>query len=172
MVHGGGANGHWYRFIAPFFASEFDVVAITNSGNGDSGSRPTGYTLKKWSGEILGVAEKLGLLDPKRPRPYILSHSLGTYATVNLLREVDFPGVCNKFGGAILADGAIRPYDLAKSVHERVLEMRKNDPTLQPRAAWPVYAPSVTPLSRFKLRPYQECENLYIVCFPFQNSAP
>ena len=163
LVHGGGATAHWYRFIAPFFASEFDVVAITNSGNGDSGLRKASYSLKNWSKEILVCSEKLGLLRDDRPRPYIVAHSLGSYVTVNLLRGVDFPDACAKFGGVIFADNAIRPYELSKTVHEQVLELRSKDPNMKPRTGWNINPPSITPFSRFKLRPYQECDNAYIV---------
>ena len=167
MVHGGGANAHWYRFIAPFFASDFDVVAITTTGNGDSSHRSKGYSMNKWSGEVLGCCEKLGLFAPSRPRPFIVAHSLGTSVTIHLLRGVDFPAdVRKRFGGVILVDGAIRPYKIAKSVHEHILELRSKDPTLQPRDGWPINPPTMSPASRFKLRPYQECDNAYIVSLP------
>jgi pimeloyl-ACP methyl ester carboxylesterase len=164
FVHGGGANAFWYKFVGAFFANEFDVVAITNSGNGDSGHRKQCYTMKNWSYEILACCEKLGLLTADRPRPFIVAHSLGTYVTINLLRGVDFPPeVCDKFGGVILADGAIRPYALSKTIQERVLQIRSKDPNLKPREQWPVNPPTVSPLARFKLRPFQECDNIYIV---------
>jgi len=163
LVHGGGANAHWYRFIAPFFASEFDVVAITNSGNCDSGWRKEKYTIDKWSGEILACTDRLGLFSENRPPPYIVAHSMGVFVTLNLLRGQSFPDACSRFGGVILCDGAIRSYESAKNVQDRITQLRKDDPNVRPRAGWNVNPPSVTPLSRFKLRPYQECENTYIV---------
>lgn len=170
FVHGGGANAYWYKFIGPFFANEFDVVAITNSGNGDSGHRKQTYTMKNWSYEILVCCEKLGLLNADRPRPFIVAHSLGTYVTINLLRGVDFSAdICDKFGGVILADGAIRPYELSKTVQERVLEIRSKDPNLKHRDNWPINPPTTSPVSRFKLRPFQECDNIYIVSLRVPN---
>jgi pimeloyl-ACP methyl ester carboxylesterase len=162
FVHGGGANAHWYRFIAPFFASEYDVVAITNSGNCDSSSREKGYSMDKWSSEIIQCCNKLGLLAPGRPKPYIVAHSLGTYVVTNMLARA-FPEAATQFAGVILADGAIRSYKLARTVHERVMDIRAKDPTLKPRSGWNVNPPTLSPLARFKLRPYQECDNIYIV---------
>ena len=46
LVHGSNAHLEWWRFVAPFLADQFRVVALDLSGNGDSGwrDRYTGAT--------------------------------------------------------------------------------------------------------------------------------
>jgi len=36
LCHGNGAHAHWWDFIAPYFAEEWHVVAMTFSGMGES----------------------------------------------------------------------------------------------------------------------------------------
>ena len=36
LLHGGGANAHWWDHIAPTFADQFHVVALDFRGHGDS----------------------------------------------------------------------------------------------------------------------------------------
>lgn len=162
FVHGGGAHANWYRFIAPFFMKEFDVCAITNSGNGKSSSRSI-YGLDIWALEIFQVCQTLGFLEPDRPKPFIVSHSMGVFVTIYLMRMV--PGVSKQFQGCVLVDGAIRSPELAQSMHEEILELRKNDPNSKPRDGWKINPVDVRPIDRFKLKPPQECANDYILTF-------
>jgi hypothetical protein len=39
LVHGNGAHAHWWQYIAPFMAREYNVAAMDLSGMGDSGHR-------------------------------------------------------------------------------------------------------------------------------------
>ena len=49
LVHGSNAHLEWWRFVAPFLADQFRVVAIDLSGNGDSGWRERYTHLDGWS---------------------------------------------------------------------------------------------------------------------------
>jgi len=57
LVHGNGAHAHWYDFIAPYFAEDYCVVAMTFGGMGDSGWRER--------------------------YPMIVAHSFGGFITMN-----------------------------------------------------------------------------------------
>lgn len=81
LVHGGGANGYWWKFLAPALFSEdagFDIVAPTFSGSGESGWRDD-YSLRQWGDEVLHVATELFAAGSgsRRPRPIVVAHSLG-----------------------------------------------------------------------------------------------
>lgn len=157
FVHGGGANAEWFRFVAPFFSEEFDCVAISSSGCGDSSSRPRTYDLDAWSGEVLACCERLGLLED-RPKPYLVAHSLGSFVVTNLLSRL---GAAPQFAGVVLCDGAIRSYKSAKAMQDHL--MTQQPPSA--RAGWALNPATTSPLSRFKLRPPQPCDNDYILRF-------
>src|SRR5262249_22513429 len=59
LVHGSNAHLEWWRFVAPFLADQFRVVALDLSGNGDSGwrERYTGAQLAEevWRGVHAGA---------------------------------------------------------------------------------------------------------------------
>ena len=57
LVHGFGAHAHWWAFLAPFFSSEYRVVAIDLPGFGDS-SPPPAYTDTCFSEAIVGCIEQ------------------------------------------------------------------------------------------------------------------
>ncbi|GIT39274.1 MAG: hypothetical protein Ct9H300mP8_04700 [Gammaproteobacteria bacterium] len=40
LIHGSNAHLEWWRFVAPFLADQFRVVALDLSGNGDSDGDP------------------------------------------------------------------------------------------------------------------------------------
>ena len=83
-MHGGGANANWWDFVAPFLTDTYDVVALSNSGNGDSGWRDA-YSIDKWAQEVVRVCEHARYFDARRAgRPLVVSHSLGVYVTLTL----------------------------------------------------------------------------------------
>jgi pimeloyl-ACP methyl ester carboxylesterase len=96
FVHGGGAQSHWWSYIAPYFTRDFRVAAIDLSGMGDSGWRAH-YTSELRAEEIRAVigAAQLG------ERPFVIGHSFGGFMTMNEpLRhrqtkgaETDMPGL-------------------------------------------------------------------------------
>ncbi|KAH9257983.1 hypothetical protein BASA81_003546 [Batrachochytrium salamandrivorans] len=160
FVHGGGANAEWFRFIAPFFSKEFDCVAISNSGCGDSSCRPHKYDLDSWSEEVLACCEQLGLEGGDGLKPYLVAHSLGSFVVTNLLSRLR---AASKFAGVVLCDGAIRSYKSARALHDHMIAQQPHRPP--PRTGWARNPTTITPLSRFKLRPLQPCENEYILNF-------
>ena len=170
MVHGGGASAVWWKMVAPFFADEFDVVAVSNSGNGDSDVREA-YTIEVWAGELAAVCEKLGFFDAERPKPYILAHSLGGGVSSTMLLEEAKTHDDSRFGGFIMVDFAVRSEALATEVRDRIIELRKNDPSSQLRPGWPRQPREVQPLERFKLRPFQSCENLWMLRWIAESSV-
>src|SRR4051812_21636963 len=74
-VHGGGANAHWFDFVARGFTADYHVRAIDLRGHGDSdwdpSSRPD-YAYSRHAADIQALAEKLDLLDF-----VLVGHSMG-----------------------------------------------------------------------------------------------
>jgi pimeloyl-ACP methyl ester carboxylesterase len=77
LVHGSNAHLEWWRFVAPFLADQFRVVALDSSGNGDSGwrARYSGEVLAKEVWEVCQAAQ-LG------PRPFVVGHSFGGFVVL------------------------------------------------------------------------------------------
>jgi pimeloyl-ACP methyl ester carboxylesterase len=91
--------------LAPFFTAEFDCVAISNSGNGESEWRPA-YSFDIWAEEIIAVAKDAGMTNEstQRCKPIIVAHSMGVL--VALAAEEKF---AHLIGGLILLDQLPRP---------------------------------------------------------------
>src|SRR5438046_9757365 len=62
FLHGNGANADWWSFIAPFFADDHRVAALSFSGMGGSGWRDR-YSYDGYVTEALEVADAAGLFD-------------------------------------------------------------------------------------------------------------
>jgi pimeloyl-ACP methyl ester carboxylesterase len=72
LVHGAGANAHWWDHIGPQLVSDgVQVAAMDLSGHGESGWVGE-YSLSGWAADVLAVA---GHLSP-RP-PLLIGHSAG-----------------------------------------------------------------------------------------------
>ena len=56
-MHGNLAHAHWFAFLAPFFLDDYDVVSLSNSGNGQSGWRQE-YSFDAWGAEVIGVVSQ------------------------------------------------------------------------------------------------------------------
>jgi pimeloyl-ACP methyl ester carboxylesterase len=72
LVHGAGANAHWWDHIAPLLlAPGFQVVALDLAGHGNSDYLPE-YTLSGWAEDVLAVcaASSVG-------KPLLVGHSAG-----------------------------------------------------------------------------------------------
>ncbi|GGF58980.1 alpha/beta fold hydrolase [Alteromonas lipolytica] len=74
FLHGAGAQADWWNVIAPAFAKEYRVAAISWSGMGRSDWRPR-YTIDNWGKEALKAIEVAGL--DKAGKPMVIAHSLG-----------------------------------------------------------------------------------------------
>ncbi len=83
LVHGGGANSHWWDHVAPLVAqNEYRVAAIDLSGHGDSGRREH-YVHETWATEVLAVAEQAGITGP----PIVIAHSMGGWVAITAAAE-------------------------------------------------------------------------------------
>ena len=73
LLHGGGANAHWFDFIGPILAQHGRVVALDLRGHGDSTSaEPPLYTYDAYLQDLRAVfaAEKMAT-------PILMGHSMG-----------------------------------------------------------------------------------------------
>ena len=74
-VHGGGANGHWFDFVAQGFTADYHVRAVDLRGHGDSDwdtSDPPNYGYSRHAADLHALTEKLGLRDF-----VLVGHSMG-----------------------------------------------------------------------------------------------
>ncbi len=143
FVHGGGAHANWWRFIAPFFNANFRVAAIDLSGMGDSGAREE-YDAAIRAEEIRGVLRAAGL----GTRPYVVGHSFGGAMTIRFGASYG-----DEIGGAVIVDSPIRRPEQRQAP-------RRGLPPMERRIVYSDYRDA---LGRFRLRPPQICENVFII---------
>jgi len=140
LVHGSNAHLEWWRFVAPFLADQFRVVALDSSGNGDSGwrERYTGEVLAKEVWEVCQAAE-LG------PRPFVVGHSFGGYV---VLETGHYYG--EHLGGIVFMDFTTAP-------PEQYVEwgLRVERHGVQPGRQSRVYEDRAAALARFRYLPEQ-----------------
>jgi len=110
FVHGIGAHADWWRFIAPLFANDHRIAAISLSGMGESDWRET-YDFETFAAEILAGVENGGLLHDGQP-PILVAHSLGTSPALQVASMSS-----RLFSGLVLVDPpmAYRPDRSARS---------------------------------------------------------
>lgn len=140
FVHGHAAHAHWWDFIAPAFARDYDIVAIDQSGSGDSDHRDT-YSAALFAEEIVECADHAGL-----NTPVVVGHSFGGSMT-----RIAAYLYAESLAAIIIVDSAIPP--------------TKGDrtPPPMPRRRDRFYASIEEGKRRFRLRPPQPCENDYIL---------
>lgn len=143
LVHGNGAHAHWWDFIAPYLADDYNVAAMTFSGMGDSDWRED-YTMETFSREQLAVIEHAGMFAHEQ-KPIIVSHSFGGFVTVLTGAEYG-----DRLEGTVIVDSPINPPDRP---HRGPPQVRGNK----------VYPTLEAALARFRLAPPQPCENHYIL---------
>ncbi|NQE63258.1 alpha/beta fold hydrolase [Caulobacter sp. RHG1] len=144
FLHGNGAHADWWSFIAPFFAKDWRVAAISWSGMGGSDWREA-YSAELFAKEIFAAVDA-AQLEAGGVKPIVVGHSFGGFPT--LYCAARHP---ERLRGVVLADTSIQP------PHKRW----KGPP---PRSGQGnrVYATPEEALTRFRLAPPQPCENLYI----------
>jgi pimeloyl-ACP methyl ester carboxylesterase len=147
FLHGNGAHADWWSFIAPFFANDWRVAAISWSGMGDSDWRPT-YTAELFASEIFSAVKAAGL-EAGGVKPIVVGHSFGGFPT--LYCAARHP---ERLRGVVMADSSIQPP-----------EKRWKGPPPRSGLGNRVYATMEEGLARFRLAPPQPCENLYIADF-------
>ena len=101
LVHGGAAHAHWWSFIAPQLARQYDVIALDMSGHGDSGRREE-YPREQWAREVMAVAADAGFPGP----PVLVGHSLG--GLVSIVAASLYGG---RLAGAVIVDSPVRAPD-------------------------------------------------------------
>jgi pimeloyl-ACP methyl ester carboxylesterase len=73
LLHGGGANTHWWDWLAPKLATPFRVLALDFPGHGQSAwPRPPRYRLADFVAAVQGFIEALGIRQPD-----LVGHSMG-----------------------------------------------------------------------------------------------
>ena len=75
LLHGGGANAHWWDDVAPVLARDFHVVALDFRGHGDSDQpepRPGAFQR-----DLAGLLEHIGA-----PDAALLGHSMGGHVAL------------------------------------------------------------------------------------------
>lgn len=149
FIHGGGAHANWWRFIAPFFTTDFTVAALDLSGMGDSGRREE-YNAVQRSNEIRAVIEAAEL----GSNPFVIGHSFGGFMTMRFGADYG-----EDIGGVVIVDSPIR----------RPEDRDKFKPPTGSRIH--VYDTFETAKRRFRLLPSQECTNEFIVDFIARHSV-
>ena len=87
-VHGGGANAHWFDFVAQGFNADYHVRAVDLRGHGDSewdNSNPPNYDYTRHAADIHELTEKLDLRDF-----VLVGHSMG--GMVSIVYAATYPG--------------------------------------------------------------------------------
>src|SRR5258708_29616102 len=77
LVHGNAAHAHWWDFIAPYLARDYNVAAMDLSGMGDSDWRGGGYALEIFAPAGNAVCEGAGMLAPPGPPGVVARISCG-----------------------------------------------------------------------------------------------
>ena len=144
FIHGGMAHADWWSFIAPFFAADHRVAALSLSGMGGSGWRDR-YGLDLHMEEALAAAEAAGLFDGGPP--VVVGHSFGGGVTTFMARHAG-----ERLRAAVVVDAGVRPPD-----------KRWRGPPAGMNRPDRLYPDLVTALGRFRLSPSQPCSEIYIL---------
>jgi pimeloyl-ACP methyl ester carboxylesterase len=144
LVHGNAAHAHWWDFIAPYLARDYNVAAMDLSGMGDSDWRD-GYAMDQFAREQIAVCEDAGMFKLSEP-PVIVGHSFGGFVT---MLTGGLYG--HRLAGVVIVDSPVNPPDRPGGPPQRVVKPHNIYPTL------------AAALARFRLMPPQSCDNLYIV---------
>jgi pimeloyl-ACP methyl ester carboxylesterase len=151
LVHGGAGHAHWWSFIAPQLAHDYQVVAIDLSGHGESGRRDE-YTKDLWVDEVMSVARDAGFPAP----PVVIGHSMGGMVSIAtaVAHGDDLAGI------VILDLPAKRPDPKYEATY-------RGQAFLSPK----VYPDRETALASYRLVPDQPCENPHIIDHIAQHSV-
>jgi len=140
LIHGSNAHLEWWRFVAPFLADQFRVVALDSSGNGDSGWR------ERYTGEVLAKevwaacqAAELG------PRPFVIGHSFGGFVALETGHHFGA-----ELGGVVFMDFTVAP-------PEQYVEwgLRAKREGVRPGRKTRIYVDRAQALGRFRYVPEQ-----------------
>ena len=143
LLHGNGANADWWSFIAPFFAADYRVAALSWAGMGGSDHRPA-YSIDGFIAEIFAVAEAAGLFDAA-VKPLVVGHSFGGFPMMAAAARSG-----ERLAGVVIVDTPFR---------EPGEGGRPPNATDRPHQIYPTLAQA---LARFRFAPVQPCANLFI----------
>ncbi|HEY0105043.1 MAG TPA: alpha/beta hydrolase [Rhizomicrobium sp.] len=145
LVHGNAAHAHWWDFIAPFLAKDYNVAAMDLSGMGDSDWRAGGYSMALFAREQIAVCEDAGMFRLDEP-PVIVAHSFGGFVT---MLTGGLYG--DRLKGVVIVDSPVNPPD------------RPGGPPNRPLRPHNIYPGLGAAMARFRLMPPQTCDNLYLL---------
>jgi len=78
MLHGGSAYAHWWDFVAPALADDFQVIALDQRGHGDSDHvDPPAYGTRHYLADLQQFIVTLGLY-----QPVLMGHSMGGHNAI------------------------------------------------------------------------------------------
>ncbi|HEX3139883.1 MAG TPA: alpha/beta fold hydrolase, partial [Rhizobacter sp.] len=147
FLHGNRAHADWWSFIAPFFADDFRVAALSWSGMGGSDWRES-YSIDLLSHEVGAVAEAAGLFEGAA-KPVLLAHSFGGFPALRYAARNS-----DRVGGLMMIDSPVMTPEMRKARRRpgasSLLEPRPNR----------VYPDLPSALARFRFAPPQVCKNL------------
>ncbi|MGV0036306.1 MAG: alpha/beta fold hydrolase [Candidatus Azotimanducaceae bacterium WSBS_2022_MAG_OTU7] len=140
FVHGHAAHAHWWDFIAPAFVSDYDVIAIDNSGSGDSDHRNE-YTAALFAREIVECIQAADMHSPS-----VIGHSFG--GTITRIAAHLYPA---QIDSIVIVDSALPP------------KKSSREPLPMPKVRSRFYDSLEQGKRRFRLRPPQPCDNRFIL---------
>ena len=143
LLHGNGAHAGWWSFIAPFFASEYRVAALSWSGMGGSAHRDR-YDLSGFVAQLFAASEAAGLF-ASAVKPVIVGHSFGG---LPMMAAAATAG--ERIGAAVIVDSPFR----------QMGQGRPPNATDRPHKVYPTLGEA---LARFRFAPLQPSPNAYIV---------
>jgi pimeloyl-ACP methyl ester carboxylesterase len=149
LLHGNRAHADWWSFIAPFFADDFRVAALSWSGMGGSDWRES-YSVDQFSREVGAVAEAAGLFE-SAAKPVLVAHSFGGFPALRFAARN-----ASRVGGLVMVDSPIMSPEMRKARRRPGASSM-----MEPRPAR-VYPDLPSALARFRFAPPQVCKNLYI----------
>lgn len=154
LLHGKMAHADWWSFIAPFFADDYRVVALSWSGMGGSDWRDA-YSIDLMTEEIHAVACMTGLFESLIP-PMLLGHSFGAFAGLHY--AVDHGAALR---GLITLDLPL----LSREQRQAQATRQPNETSMQSPRVNRIYTTLQQALARFRFAPPQRCDNLFIADF-------
>ena len=147
FVHGHAAHAHWWDFIAPAFVPDYDVVAIDNSGSGESDHRVE-YSAALFARELVECI-KTAHLDS----PIVVGHSFG--GTMTRIAAHLYP---EQLDSIVIVDSALPP------------KKSSREPLPLPKMKSRYYESMEQGKRRFRLRPPQPCDNKFIMDYLAEHS--
>jgi len=142
LVHGAGGHAHWWAAVASQLAASYRVATATVTGLGGGKSLEM-YTTGQLTEELLAVCDVTGLASSGEP-PLLIAHSFGGIVATGVVKRAP-----EAFRGLVLVDSSIRP-----DSHKPRSELKS-----KPRT----YPDLETALARFRLKPPQDCDNLFLL---------